>query len=308
MNTSLFVWKVLLEKLVINLHLKNISSILLLKKWCFFILFNDILLVLNRSWKVYMRRSRNRRLTMRSWRKWRWFKNFPSEPRWKYCLKILRNVRPWCWSFDNVWTLNVYGYYNNMWACPLIFLLALLIWTSYVFQLNLNFNASSDRLRDESKPVAPRQQCQSVDPTTDNVPATSPIQTLPGTSTQSELHETQEINSMENGGFFLPDLNMIPAEDCLWSSHQSWAEDMFRLVKDITLRSATCPDVKWRMIYWRSFFTIEVDSWGHKERNWQSWEFRNWGLSSVAVSKFFRVEFLIEIHFNTVGSNMFDSL
>ncbi|XP_038886620.1 uncharacterized protein LOC120076783 isoform X1 [Benincasa hispida] len=82
-------------------------------------------------------------------------------------------------------------------------------------KLNLNFNASSDHLRDESKPVAPNQQCQSVDPTTDNVPATSPIHTVPGNGTQSELHETREINSMESGGFFLPDLNMIPAEDCL---------------------------------------------------------------------------------------------
>lgn len=77
-------------------------------------------------------------------------------------------------------------------------------------KLNLNSDASSDRVRDESKPVASNQWCRDADPTPDNIlPATSPIQTVPG------LQETQETNSMESGGFFLPDLNMIPAEDCL---------------------------------------------------------------------------------------------
>lgn len=117
-------------------------------------------------------------------------------------------------------------------------LLALLIWTSHVFQLNMNFNTSSDHLRDMSKPVASNQQCQRADPTTESVPATLPMQTAPGNSSQSESNNRQEINSMESGGgFFLPDLNMIPAEDCLWVSHWSWAEDVFRLfIKNVTSR------------------------------------------------------------------------
>ncbi|XP_008445247.2 uncharacterized protein LOC103488333 [Cucumis melo] len=82
-------------------------------------------------------------------------------------------------------------------------------------KLNMNFNTSLDHLRDMSKPVASNQQCQRADPTTESVPATLPIQTVPGNSSQSESNNRQEINSMESGGFFLPDLNMIPAEDCL---------------------------------------------------------------------------------------------
>ncbi|KAA0064903.1 uncharacterized protein E6C27_scaffold82G002200 [Cucumis melo var. makuwa] len=82
-------------------------------------------------------------------------------------------------------------------------------------KLNMNFNTSLDHLRDMSKPVASNQQCQRADPTTESVPATLPIQTVPGNSSQSESNNRREINSMESGGFFLPDLNMIPAEDCL---------------------------------------------------------------------------------------------
>lgn len=45
-----------------------------------------------------------------------------------------------------------------------------------------------------------------------------------------------------------------------------------------------------------------------KEILTESLEFQNRGVPSVAVLKFFGVEYLIEIHFNIVGSNMFDSL
>ncbi|XP_023002482.1 uncharacterized protein LOC111496307 [Cucurbita maxima] len=54
------------------------------------------------------------------------------------------------------------------------------------------------------------------DPTPETLPITSsPVQTVPGNSTRSESDRTREINPMESGGFFLPDLNMIPADDCL---------------------------------------------------------------------------------------------
>ncbi|XP_022131287.1 uncharacterized protein LOC111004554 [Momordica charantia] len=82
-------------------------------------------------------------------------------------------------------------------------------------KLNLNFNASSDSICDESKQATSNQPCQSMDPTPEKIPTTSPIQIVLGNSMQSGATKPHEINPVEEGGFFLPDLNMIPAEDCL---------------------------------------------------------------------------------------------
>lgn len=118
-----------------------------------------------------------------------------------------------------------------------------------LFQLNLNFNASSDSICDESKQATSNQPCQSMDPTPEKIPTTSPIQIVLGNSMQSGATKPHEINPVEEGGFFLPDLNMIPAEDCLWGSHSmSWrhvSAHQGRCFRDIT----TYSDVKWRMIW-----------------------------------------------------------
>lgn len=124
------------------------------------------------------------------------------------------------------------------------------------------------------KPVVSNQPCQSADSTPDNVPTSSRMQIIPGNNTQSESHNIQEVSSMEGGGFFLPDLNMIPAEDC-------WIHVSIRrktLLQDIELsRSHMKSRSRPIQSNIRRLRPVQFVSLDHKERDWQCDEnFETW--------------------------------